>query len=228
MRGPIVRVETGVPGLDKLVNGGFVKNSIILLSGASGTGKTIFGSQFIWRGLLKGENGIYLSFEEPSEDILTSAYQLGMDFEKYIRAKRCAFEYIPPHSLDEVDFEIFKRIERIQAKRLVIDSLTILSLATKSDDEAKMRGRMFDILQKIKKSGVTSLVISEVLEGQQGVSRFGFEEFIADGVIQLHYLEYSIGGVPRSMIIRKMRNTKHGLDIYPFEITERGIALKAR
>ena len=81
MRGPIVRVETGIPGLDKLLTGGFVKNSIILLSGASGTGKTIFGSQFIWRGLLKGENGIYLSFEEPSEDILTSAYQLGMDFE---------------------------------------------------------------------------------------------------------------------------------------------------
>jgi len=214
--------------LDRLLIGVFVKSSINLLSGVSGTGKTIFASKFLCQGLLKGETGIYLSFEEPAEDILVSAYQLGMDFEKYIRAKRAVFEFIPPHSLDEIDFEIFKRIERIQAKRLVIDSLTILSLATKSDDEAKMRSRMFDILQKIKKSGVTSLVISELLEGQQGVSRFGFEEFIADGVIQLHYLEYSIGGVPRSLIIRKMRNTKHGLDIYPFEITEKGIVLKTR
>jgi len=220
MRAPLVRIETGIPGLDKLIDGGFVKNSINLLTGASGTGKTIFASQFIWKGLLKGETGIYLSFEEPANDILVSASQLGMDFEKYIRAKRCMIEYIPPHSLDEIDFEIFKRIE--------IDSLTILSLAIKSADEAKMRSRMFDILQKIKKSGVTSIIISEVLEGQQSVSRFGFEEFIADGVIQLHYLEYSIGGVPRSMIIRKMRNTKHGLDIYPFEITERGIVLRGR
>jgi len=228
MRAPLVRIETGIPGLDKLIDGGFVKNSINLLTGASGTGKTIFASQFIWKGLLKGETGIYLSFEEPANDILVSASQLGMDFEKYIRAKRCMIEYIPPHSLDEIDFEIFKRIEKIQAKRLVIDSLTILSLAIKSADEAKMRSRMFDILQKIKKSGVTSIIISEVLEGQQSVSRFGFEEFIADGVIQLHYLEYSIGGVPRSMIIRKMRNTKHGLDIYPFEITERGIVLRGR
>ena len=63
------RVSSGIVGLDKHMEGGFIKNSVNLLSGATGTGKTIFGLQYIWDGLLKGENGVYVSLEQEPEEV---------------------------------------------------------------------------------------------------------------------------------------------------------------
>ncbi len=86
---------------------------------------------------------------------------------------------------------------------------------------------MFRFLKALKTMGVTSLLITEIPEDNpKKLSRFGIEEFVADSVIILNYLEYAAGGVPRSLIIRKMRQTNHGVDIYPFEITKKGIVVK--
>jgi KaiC/GvpD/RAD55 family RecA-like ATPase len=81
-------------------------------------------------------------------------------------------------------------------------------------------------MNTLKSTGVTSLLIAEIPEEKtKALSRFGFEEFLADGIIILHYLEYAAGGTPRSLLIRKMRRTDHGTDIYPIEITKTGIKL---
>ncbi len=89
-----------------------------------------------------------------------------------------------------------------------------------------MRSEISEFFNKLKHSGATSLLICEIPEGSKALSTFNVEEYIVDGIIVLNYLEFAAGGTPRSLLIRKMRRTKHGSDIYPFKITDKGIELK--
>ncbi|MEM7825985.1 MAG: ATPase domain-containing protein, partial [Candidatus Aenigmatarchaeota archaeon] len=114
----------------------------------------------------------------------------------------------------------------INATRFVLDGLSLVAFAAKVSEPSELRGRIFDMIMRLKKYGVTSLIVGEIPEDSKALSRFGFEEFIVDSVIVLHYLEYAAGGVPRSLVIRKMRRTDHGTDIYPFEITKQGIVVR--
>jgi KaiC/GvpD/RAD55 family RecA-like ATPase len=91
-------------------------------------------------------------------------------------------------------------------------------------DIGKVRSQIFDYFRALKLTGVTTLLVTEIPETElKALSRFGFEEFLADGLIILYYLEYAAGGMPRSLLIRKMRRTKHSSDIHPMEITDKGI-----
>jgi KaiC/GvpD/RAD55 family RecA-like ATPase len=92
-------------------------------------------------------------------------------------------------------------------------------------DIAKLRREIFDLMRALKRIKTTSLLIAE-LRGTKALSTLGFEEFLADSVIVLHYLEYSALGTPRSLMIRKMRRTSHATEIFPFEITKKGIVVK--
>lgn len=219
------RTTSGVPGLDELMGGGFIKGSINMVAGSTGTCKTILCSHFIWEGLKKGENGLYVTLEESADDIVTEAGQFGMAFDKYIKEKKCVIDYIFPKTFADLYHEVFKRIREVNAKRFVLDSLSLAAMYTKADI-SDLREKMFFLFQKLKKSGITSLIISEIPEGSKHLSRLGFEEFVVDSVIVLHYMEYAAGGTPRSLVVRKMRKSKHGADIYPFEITDKGIVVK--
>jgi len=218
----IERVTSGIPGLDKLMSGGFVKNSINLISGATGTCKTIFGLQYIWQGLQKGESGVYISLEQEPEDIFADVEYFGWDFKKYIKNKKCSIEYLPTWDLSELPLTVIDRINDIKADRFVLDTL---SLVCSELEPNRMRSEISEFLNKLKHSGVTSLLITEIPEGSKALSTFGIEEFLVDSIIVLNYLEFVAGGSPRSLIIRKMRRTKHGSDIYPLNITNKGLAL---
>ncbi|MDI6798941.1 MAG: ATPase domain-containing protein [Candidatus Aenigmarchaeota archaeon] len=193
----------------------------------------MFCCQFLWHGLLKGERGVYISLEEAVDDIKAEALQFGMNFDKYIfgmnfdkyiKEKKCVIEYIFPKTFSDLDYQIFTKIKEVNASRLVLDSISLLGFYM--EPEAKLRDKVFTLFQRLKKHGVTALIVSEIPEDSKALSRFGFEEFVADSVIILHYLEYAAGGMPRSLITRKMRRTDHGTDIYPFEITDKGIVVK--
>src|SRR3989338_6168513 len=80
------RVETGIPGFDKLIEGGFVPGSTNLIAGNAGTGKTLMAMQYLWNGLQKGENAVYVTLEQRAEDILADVARFGWDFSKYIAA----------------------------------------------------------------------------------------------------------------------------------------------
>ena len=222
----VERVETGIPGLDELLEGGFVKGSSNLLCGTTGTGKTIFGCQYIWHGLQIDEPGVYITLEQLPEEIKADVAEFGWNFDEYIQKKKCIMDYLPPQSLDEMKFNIFSKVSEIKAKRLVIDNISLMSLGFEGKTKLELRHQMFNFLKDIKKENVTALLITEIPEESKGLSRFGIEEFVADGIIVLHYLEFSSGGTPRSLVIRKMRRTKHGTDVYPFEITDKGIVVK--
>jgi KaiC/GvpD/RAD55 family RecA-like ATPase len=223
------RVSTGIPGLDELVEGGYMRGSTILVTGGTGTGKTTFCAQFIWDGLKKGEPGIYITLEEDPEDIRGDLKRFGFNFERFEKNKTFRMVYQNPFEVSDISSTVVDAINSINAKRVVIDPISLLGMYMK--DPAAMRKRFFQIVRMLKKTGVTSLITSEILDNEIGergggsLSRDGVSEFVSDGVIVLNL--FGIGeGITRSLLIRKLRRTKHGTDVYPLEITSKGIFIK--
>jgi len=223
------RVSTGIPGLDKEMEGGFVKDSVILVTGGTGTGKTTFCGQYLWEGLKKGEAGLYISLEEDPEDIKTDLRRYGFDFEKYEKEGTFKLVYQNPFEVSDLPSAVVNAINSVNAKRVVIDPISIVAMYLK--DAAVMRKRLFELIRLLKKTGVTAVVTSEILDNEIGergggsLSRDGVSEFVADGVIVLNLFGIG-GGITRSILIRKMRRTKHGTDIYPIDMGPNGIYLK--
>lgn len=218
------RIKTGIPGLDSLMQGGLVENSVTLVSGNTGTGKTIFSSQFLYHGLERGDGGVYITMEETPDDIRQDAKQFGWDFPKYEKKKLCDIIYHDPAHINNIGTVIINEVERLRAKRLVIDSTTVMNLNI--NDPAVIRKKLYSIINTIKKSvGITALLIADISEDSKKLSAYGVEEFVADGVIVLNYLGIE-GTTSRSLQIRKMRRTAHGHDIYPMKIGSKGISIK--
>lgn len=222
------RVETGIPGLDKLIEGGLVPGSTNLIAGNSGTGKTLLCMQYLWNGLQRGENGVYITLEQKPEDILADVARFGWDFSKFAAAGKFRLESLIANDITTVTKRIVENIRAISAKRFALDSLTIATMGWKErpEESFQLRGKAFDMLNTLKSLGVTSLIISEVPRGEKGeISKFGFEEFVVDSVVLLNYM--TVGGASRNLQILKMRRTDHGKKIYPFEITERGVMVRS-
>jgi len=121
----VERVPSGIPGLDDLIEGGFVKGSINLIAGTTGTCKTTFCSQFIWHGLQINEPGVYVTVEQEAEEIIESSKRFGFDFKPYIEQGKCLFIDCMPESLKELEKVVFDSIVKVDAKRFVLDSLTV-------------------------------------------------------------------------------------------------------
>jgi len=233
----VKRIKSGIPGFDELVGGGFIEGSINMVSGTTGSGKTIFCSQFLWQGLKQNEPGmLYASVEQLGETIIGDLKRLGMNFEPYIKSKKCVILDVLPSSFKDFSKLILEKISEANAKRFVLDSLSVLLATIKEFPEIfngmeyritpqpKIRRMLFNFTKKLKLSGVTSLFISEIPTVEpRALSRFGFEEFVADAVIVLRMFEYAGAKSPRSLQVIKMRGTKHSTDIHPFVIGKGGI-----
>ncbi len=220
----IERVSTGIPGLDKLLEGGYIHGDTVLVTGSTGTGKTIFCTQYIWEGLQKGEKCLFITLEESSEDIMNDVARFGWDLKHYVDNGELKMMAKDPLELVNSIKQVAEMIKKNRIQRVAIDSTSVMGLYFKNPFE--VRKQMFQIFKDMKESGATILATAEATEESKGLSRFGVEEFVADGVIVLHYLEYAAGGTPRSLIIRKMRRTSHGADVYPIEISKSGIVLR--
>lgn len=218
------RLTSGIPGLDKLIGNGFLENDVYLITGGTGTGKTTFCLQFLWEGLQKGENGIFFSLEQLPEDILDDAEACGWDFKKYIKEGKFKLDYQDPFDMVDIVSLTKEKAMQMKAKRIVIDSTSLFGMVFKSEHE--LRKKLYEIIKHFKGMGAVVLITSEILEDFKSLSRFGVEEFVVDGIILMHYLEFGSGGSgTRSLLIRKMRKTNHGQDIYPMEITSKGIRI---
>lgn len=217
------RIPSGIPGLDRLMEGGFLKGSTILVSGGAGTGKTIFCSQFILEGLKRGEICMFITLEERPEDIIGDVKRFGWDFEKYVQDKKLILECQDPFQITDITSPLLDKIKEHHIQRVAVDSTAVFGMYYKEVFE--VRKQLFKLLTGLKEIGVTSIVTSELPEEATTLGKFGVEEFIVDGVIILHYLgigEKNYG----SLQIRKMRRTNHEKDTYPMEITDKGIAVK--
>lgn len=222
----VKRIKTGIPGFDKIVGGGLIENSVNLLSGGTGTGKTIFCLQFLHAGAKElGEKGIYISFEESSEDLKSDADELGMDFDEL--SQKVKFIHIPPYSISNFLNMLKEEVMIFDPKRLVIDSVS--ALAMPMEDDFEIRKQIFKIKELLKNLNCTSILVSEApadtMSSDLGVgrySRYEIEEFICDSVIVMYYA--GIGGASdRAIRVIKMRKTSHKRGPIPMEIGNYGI-----
>lgn len=220
------RVSTGIPGLDEVMSGGFEKNSINMVSGGAGTGKSIFAMQFLVDGIQKfNEPGIFITFEEEKEKICKHMLKMGWDLKKLeSENKLMIVEYSPDKvkkMLAEGGGEVEWVIGKIKAKRMVIDSLTAFSLLFK--DELTRRQALLDLFRIIERWDCTALL---VVEHESEVERHDSMdvEFEVDGIILLYYLRK--GDVRnRALEILKLRGSKHASRIFPMKITDEGVKI---
>ncbi|MBU7032518.1 MAG: AAA family ATPase [Theionarchaea archaeon] len=237
-KGNMDRVKTSIDGLDDILWGGYPAGTNILVSGASGTGKTIFCAQFLYKGIRDyNENGVYVTLEARPEDLRTEMESLGWDLRTYEdkeklvildAASSCSSlttgeKFAMPRAFDVglLITEIYKIVQKIDAKRLALDSLPSLGLHV--TDTGQIRGIIYRLSSLLLEIGVTSLLTTESVNPAM-ISRYGVEEFVCRGVIMLD-LEERGNDLKRTLRIRKMRGTKHTMRKLPFEVKEDGIVL---
>jgi len=217
------RITSGIPGLDKLMEGGFVKGSTNLISGAAGTGKTIFCTQYILEGLKKGETCMLITLEETPEDIVNDVKRFGWDLKKYVDNNKLIIEYQDPFQMTDITSPLLDKIKEHHIQRVAIDSTAVFEMYYKEPSE--IRKQLFKLLSGLKAIGVTSVITSELPEQYTTLAKFGVEEFVVDGVIVIRFL--GLGNrACYSLQVRKMRRTNHGKDTYPMQIGENGIEIK--
>ena len=214
----IERVSTGDPVLDSVLSGGFPRGSLILVSGNPGTGKTTLTAGFLYSGAKDGaENGIYVSFSEGKRTFYKNMTGLGLDFARLEDEGHFRFMEMfatTKEGIGEVTGDILNGISELGAKRLVIDSYSVMSQALGGPYEG--RQVLHNILGKIVRTmGCTTVVIGEQSTGDARIGD-GAEEFVADGVLNLKH------GVPREMEILKMRGTKIGRERLIYRIGKNG------
>jgi len=223
------RVATGVPGLDELLEGGFPAGSLITLAGRPGTGKTIFGSQFLYCGAKEhGEPGMYVSMLEGRKQYMRNMNRLGFDVSPLENKKLFRFLEMPTLAADGMPAiweEIVRNIDEYGIVRLVIDSFTAMTQAFESPGELRVFTHM--LLGKIVTgAGCTTLMITET-PYTEAQAASGMHEFIADGVIHFSLVPVTADARVRYIEVTKMRGTNHQMGLIPVDIGNRGIFLRA-
>ena len=219
------RVPTGIEGLDILIEGGFLRGDVILVAGGSGSGKTIFSTQFIYNGALQyDEKGVYATFEEDSKTLKRNMLRFGFDLEKLEKegtVKVIDLETLKGGGLSANIEYILGTLNKIEAKRLVIDSLTaFLSACT---EKLEYRMLMHLIYRMLKTRNVTTIMTCSVSKGAKTLG-LGIEEFIADSLI---FLENSIENLElrTRFLLQKMRGTDHSKKYHNVIITDKGLQI---
>ncbi|MGH3388096.1 MAG: circadian clock protein KaiC [Actinomadura sp.] len=191
----IVRVPTGISGFDQVALGGLPFGRCTLVSGTTGSGKTLFAVEFLARGITRfDEPGVFVSFEETSADIRRNSASLGFDIERWEDERKWVFVDVSAAIAEDVptiggyDFgALVARIEHAVrsagARRVALDSLG--AVFARFVDVGVVRHELFRIAAALEVLGVTAVLTAERPEEYDGVSRYGVEEFVLDNVIIL-------------------------------------------
>ncbi len=232
----IDRVKTGIPGLDELIEGGFPRGDTILVAGKAGTGKTILANQFLYNGaVLYNEPGVLVTLEEPPTAIKRNMLRFNMDLDTLIEKgmlsiadmspareiARVKIGEYPSFDLSGLEAIIMSHIKKVGAKRVVIDTLSIMAYKFRSRDI--LREEFFKLAATITRSGATLLLTSEIPAQDSGLGVFDIEAFLASGVVVLYNEKISDTSRSRSIEILKLRGSKHSSRIHSMRITDEGI-----
>ena len=223
------RVASGIPNFDRLIESGFKKDSTNVVVGGSGSGKTIFATQFLIDGLLKGEKCLFVTFEEKKLQFYNNMLKFGWDLSEYEKKGKFIFlEYSPSKvktMLEEGGGTIESIIVGKKVSRMVIDSITSFALLFK--DELSKREAALSLFSQIKRWSCTSLLTLEQEPSSTKEATSKSLEFESDSIILLYFIrEKKIR--QRYLEILKMRGTDHSKEIYKFNISKKGIIIEKR
>lgn len=224
---PYPRIMTGVTGLDAMLGGGIPVGDSALIAGPSGSGKTVFATQFIAEGIRRGEPGVIAVFEEHPNEYLDRAQSLGFDLDGMVRQGHLRVIYLRPLdlSVDETLLEIQDAVDALQAKRVVIDSLSGFELALAPTFREDFRESLYRLVGALTGLGVTVLMTVEVVEAYDRLSFTPHEvSFVTDDIILQRYVEMA-GQLRKVIAVVKMRSSEHSKDLRAYEITRQGIVV---
>ncbi len=218
------RLSIGVPELDKMLGGGIPEGDSVLVSGSSGTVKSVLATQFIAEGIAQGEPGIVAVFEERPQAYADRASSFGLDLETPQKEGKLLMLYLRPLdlSVDETMHEILDAVQKIGAKRLVIDSLAGFEMALSPGFREDFRESLYRMIFALTGIGVTILSTVEV---DESFTEFPFStysiSFLTDDIIRLRYVSIE-GQLRKIMVVIKMRGGNHSKDVREYDITSEG------
>ncbi len=231
-----IKVRTGIPGFDSIISGGFREGRSIVLSGPPGSGKTTFGMQFLYSGAKDfDEPGVFVTLSESPTEIKNNFKTYGWDIQKLVDEGRMLIIDARPFKMEEgfvaLDESLYRgetlpfmhltqlilsSIKRIEAKRLVVDSLTVLAMQYTNIFYA--RQGLQGMIHALEDQLCTSILISEYTENQKTPS----EWYVASGIILLHHVRRE-DTMERAMQVIKMRGIRHSEQIFPIKLNESGL-----
>jgi KaiC/GvpD/RAD55 family RecA-like ATPase len=219
------RVSSGVAGFDKLTEGGFERETVNIVNGTFGSGKTIFSMQFLVDGLKKGEKCIFVSLEEKKSEFFENMRDFGWNLEEYEKKERFFYlEYTPDKiksMIEEGGGEIEGAVLKHQVSRIVIDTITTFTLLYEDEfDKREASRNLFDIL---KKWHLTSIITLQE-DTQIGEEEPSSIEFGADSTIIIYFIRKGQER-ERYLEISKMRGTNHSTKIHKLELTKSGFKI---
>lgn len=215
------RVSMGIARLDDMLGGGLPAGYSLLVVGPSGSGKTIMATEFLAEGVRRGEPGVIAAFEKNPSQLLSSklhpmvtAGQIGVIDTRALDL-----------SIDETLHDLIAMIDRMQAKRVVIDSLSGFELALAPEFSEDFRGSLYRLIAELTAKGMTILMTSELEDRYTDLrfSPFG-SAFLADAIVVQRYIEIA-GQFKRILSVIKVRGSAHSKDIRTFDITDDGIVI---
>lgn len=219
-----VRISSGNEELDKMCGGGFFRDSVILVSGATGTGKTLTVTQFLQGGAAAGERCLLLAFEESREQLFRNARGWGVNFEQMERdgTLRLVCDYPEVATLEDWLLNIQKTIEEFKPARVALDSLSALE---RVGTMRAFREFVIGLTSYIKHQEITGLFTSTTASLMGGASiTEGHISTLTDSIILLRYVEM-FGVMKRGLTVLKMRGSGHDKGIREFNIDEHGMHL---
>jgi len=226
------KASTGIQGLDEITWGGLPRGRPTLVSGGAGSGKTLFGLEFLVRGATQyNEPGVFVSFEESIQDLTKNAASLGFDLDRLVANKKLFLDHVHIHrsaikeageyDLDGLFIRLADAVRKVRARRVVLDTIEVLF--AELSNPGILRAEIRRLFGWLKEKGVTAVVTAE-RDRANGLTRHGLEEFVSDCVILLdHRIREEIS--TRRLRIVKYRGSTHGTSEYPFLIDEHGISV---
>lgn len=221
------RCRTGMAKFDDLLGVGIPRGSSLLIAGAAGTGKTVLGLEFIYRGALAGEKGIIFSFEETGARLRAEARGLGFDMDGQIDNGMVKIIFIPQPEV-QVERHLLMmedEIRSLNAARVVIDSLSVF--VHKVEDPQVVREKVFQLASIIQNAEAVGFFVTDIPYGSYQMSRFGVEETVVDGVVILTATEEGLER-ERYIEVYKLRNTAHLKGRHTMTIGKGGIKIFPR
>lgn len=222
---------TGITGLDEITGGGLPRGRPTLVAGSAGCGKTMLALEFLVRGATQfGEPGVFMMFEENSQELTDNVRSLGFDLDQLVAKKKILLDHVHierseieetgEYDLEGLFIRLGHAIDSIGAKRVVLD--TVEALFAGLPNHAILRAELRRLFRWLKDRGMTAIITGE--KGEASITRYGLEEYVADCVITLdHRVTEQI--CTRRLRVVKYRGSAHGTNEYPFIIGARGLSV---